>query len=138
MTQTESEHALSELMTSSREVLALPSEGWDQGYPLVPDPCILSNGDLGVDYVDLRTWTGDTGTEADTDALLERVREHWEAQGLTTSLDVREGNPGDEPYLFFTGRGGPVQNIRVSVIPGQVTLDGESICVVDADDLFPD
>jgi len=48
---------------------------------------------------------------------------------MTTELDIRTGESGESDY-WLVGRGRPVKNIGVTVIPGQVTLDGESICVV--------
>ena len=137
MTPTESEQALIELIASTMKVMPLSDTAWDWGVEnqteLLAGPCRLSNGELGANYIDDRTWTGDT----DVDALVGTVQESWESLGLTTTIDVRgTGKPRSEQHIFLTGWGGPVKNIGITVIPGQVTLSGESICVVgDSGDL---
>lgn len=125
MTPEESKQGLVELISSTRELMALPEDGWTPEYPLQADPCRLSNETDGINYIDVRTWTGD----AEATELIEMVDDYWKSQGLTTELDVREGESGESHY-WLVGRGGVVKNIGVTVIPGQVTLDGESICVV--------
>ncbi|KRC59140.1 hypothetical protein ASE14_15280 [Agromyces sp. Root81] len=111
-------------MTSTREVMGLDDEGWDPEFPLAPDPCTLSNDEQGINVVDVRTWTGD----ADADAVISEVQQHWEEKGLTTS--IRDRSNGGDTLVRLSGRDGPVANIRVTIVPGQVSLDGESVCVV--------
>jgi len=124
MTPDAAEQALIELMTSTREVMGLDEAGWDPEFPLAPDPCALSNDERGINFVDVRTWTGDT----EADAVIAEVQQHWEEQGLTTS--IRDQSNGGHTLMRLIGRDGPVENIRVTIAPGQVSLDGESICVV--------
>lgn len=137
MTPTESKETMLGLLASTVEASALPAEGWsytvDVHHELVPDPCTLPTWDPGVNYTSLIAWHGETGTEADVDELVEKVRTHWEAQGLTTRLDIRQaGTSGLDRHVWLVGEGGAdIDGIDITVIPGQVTLGGESLCVVD-------
>lgn len=55
MTPDESKNGLVGLMSSTRELMALPEDGWDPEYPLAADPCALSNSTDGINYIDVRT-----------------------------------------------------------------------------------
>ncbi|MFE6964145.1 hypothetical protein ACFVAJ_03470 [Agromyces sp. NPDC057679] len=125
MTPEESKQALVELMSSTYDLMALSEEGWDPEYPLAADPCTLSNGTNGINYIDVRTWTGDV----EATELIDAVRDSWTSEGLSTELDVRRRESGGSDY-WLVGRGESVENIRIVIIPGQVTFDGESTCVV--------
>lgn len=66
--------------------------------------------------------------DPDPEQLINTVRAHWESEGLVVTIS--DQTRGDDTLIRVTGRGGTVKNVRMVIIPGQVTLDGESICVV--------
>jgi len=126
MTPEESKNSLAELMSSTRELMALPEDGWDPEYPLAADPCTLSNRSMGINYIDVRTWAG--SPDPAPEELISTVRDHWESAGL--AVTIADQTKGDDTLIRVIGRGDAVRNIRIVIIPGQVTLDGESVCVV--------
>ncbi|GAA1779945.1 hypothetical protein GCM10009748_11340 [Agromyces lapidis] len=50
--------------------------------------------------------------------------------GSSGRAAVPDQSTPERVTVRLIGRGGSVKNIRVTIIPGQVTLDGESWCVV--------
>ncbi|MFB9640892.1 hypothetical protein [Agromyces lapidis] len=126
MTPEHSKQALVDLMASTRAVMGLDEAGWDAAYELEPDPCSLSNDEAGVNFVDARYWAGET--DPDPAELVDKVRAHWESAGLVTDVDDR--SKSGDTLIWLTGRGGPVEGMEMTIIPGQVALDGESVCVV--------
>lgn len=126
MTPEESKLGLEGLMASTREIMALPEGGWDREFPLAADPCTLSNGSAGIDYIDVRTWAGTP--DPDPEELIKAVQAHWESEGLVVTIS--DQTKGEDTLVRVTGHGESVRSVRIVIIPGQVTLDGESICVV--------
>lgn len=135
MTPTESRETMLTLLASTVDASGLSADGWlytiDVHEEFRADPCALADGGTGVSYSSGIGWEGDTSDAVEMDAVVRRVRDHWEDRGMVTSLDTRDGNPGDQPHVWLIGEGGDeVRGVDITVIPGKITISAESVCVV--------
>jgi len=132
MTPTESRETMLTLLASSRDATGIPAAEWSEPIDIqsdmAADPCAMSNGDTGVNFSTGRSWEGDTSDDGEMEAVVQRVRDHWESNGMTT---VRKVSPGPKQIVRLIGEGADeVRSIRTTIIPGKITISAESVCVV--------